>query len=141
MKTSPLHALPLETRLRATRLLARLSLGFVWLYEGLVPKILFPHLHPEQSALVASSGLMWRSPEATLVALGLAQAILGLMLLAGWCARAAALIATGFMAVLIVLVAAGRPEMLTDPFGALAKDACLVACAAILWLLPPEPNR
>lgn len=124
-------------RIALARLVARRSLGLVWLYEGLVPKLLFSSSHPEQTALVAQSAFMWHSPAATLALLGVVQVMIGVVLLIGWREREAALGATLFMGVLIVLVAAGRPGMLTDPFGALAKDLCLIACAAILWILPP----
>jgi uncharacterized membrane protein YphA (DoxX/SURF4 family) len=127
-------------RIRLARNLARWSLGLVWIYEGLVPKILFAHHHPEQTALVARSFFCFASPETTLLLLGAAQVLLGVILLTGWRERAAAAIATAWMCFLIVLVAAGRPLMLSDPFGALAKDLCLIACAAAIWLLPGEPK-
>jgi len=131
---SPAASLPVARILLAKRT-ARCALGLVWLYEGLVPKVLFLDRHPEQLDLVTRSGLYWPTPDATLIALGILQAALGLILLAGWCERAATAIATLAMAVLIVLVASGRPDLLTDPFGALAKDFCLTACAAVVWLL------
>lgn len=124
-------------RIHLAVLAARLSLGLVWVYEGLVPKILFLDSNPEQMDLVLHHGLWWGSPQATLVALGVAQAALGLAILSGWRARATTALATAGMLVLIVLVASGRPEMLTDPFGALAKDLCLTGCAAVVWLLAP----
>jgi hypothetical protein len=31
--------------------------------------------------------------------------------------------------------------MLTDPYGALVKDYCLIACAITVWLLAPRPSR
>jgi hypothetical protein len=49
--------------------------------------------------------------------------------------RVMAVTMTIAMFVLIVLVASGRPAMLTDPFGALIKDLCLVACAVAVVLL------
>ncbi|MEO6969515.1 MAG: DoxX-like family protein, partial [Chthoniobacterales bacterium] len=64
------------------KLAARAALGLIWIYEGLVPKFLF--LHADQLALVARSGLVWRSPEWTLHCLGAAQVAMGLWLLAGW---------------------------------------------------------
>ena len=127
--------------LRATKLLARVSLGLVWLYEGLIPKIIFPGSHPEQTELVRRSGLFWPTPELTLIALGICQIIVGVILIIGWAERAAVLLATLGMFVLIVLVVAGKPPMLTDPFGALAKDLCLVSCAVTVWLLAPMLTR
>ena len=128
-------------RMRLARALARWSLGLVWVYEGLVPKILCIQAHPEQTALVAQSRFCLGSPETTLHLLGATQVLLGIILLSGWRARAAAAVATAWMCFLIVLVAAGRPLMLSDPFGALAKDLCLIACAAVIWLLPGEEAR
>jgi uncharacterized membrane protein YphA (DoxX/SURF4 family) len=125
----------LKTRLRVIHCLARVSLALVWIYEGLVPKILFVRAHPEQIALVRGSGIFWGTPEATLLGLGMAQMIAGLILLVGWMERVMAVTMTIAMFVLIVLVASGRPAMLTDPFGALIKDLCLVACAVAVVLL------
>ncbi len=125
----------LERRICACRRMARWSLGFVWLYEGLVPKVVFRAAHPEQTDLVFRSGLYWPTPEATLVVLGIIQAMLGIILLTGWRERLAVVTATAWMGVLMVLVGRGMPNLLTDPFGALAKDACLLACACVVWTL------
>ena len=141
MSTEILPNLADPARIRLARALARWSLGLVWIYEGLVPKILFPGAHPEQTALVANSLFCFASPSVTLAVLGAAQVLLGLLLLAEWRDRELAAVATLWMAALIVLVAAGRPQMLTDPFGALAKDLCLIACAAVLWVLPREERE
>lgn len=119
-------------------LASRLSLALVWIYEGLVPKILFLGAHPAQIDLVRRSGIFWPSPEVTLIVLGAAQALLGTLLLLGWRQRALSLLATLWMVVLMFLVARGLPGMLSDPFGALAKDLCLAACAFNVWLLAPR---
>jgi uncharacterized membrane protein YphA (DoxX/SURF4 family) len=121
---------------------ARLSLGVVWIYEGLIPKILFFHAHSEQTDLVRRSGFYWITPEFTLIVLGVVQVIVGIILVIGWQERAAVVLATLAMCVLIVFVATGDPAMLTDPFGALVKDLCLGACALTVWLLAPlAPHR
>ena len=134
-------SLPLVRRMHFAKVAARCSLGLVWLYEGLVPKILFLSAHPAQIELVQRSGIFWPTPELTLIALGVAQALAGIVLMIGWAERAAVVVATAAMFVLIFLVAAGIPAMLTDPFGALAKDLCLIACAFVVWLLAPATRR
>ncbi|HEX4084855.1 MAG TPA: DoxX-like family protein [Chthoniobacteraceae bacterium] len=131
MKTSALHTV------RLVKIASRVSLGLVWFYEGLIPKILYLGAYPEQTELVRRSGFYWSSPERTLIVLGIAQAVMGIVLILGLAERAAVALATLGMGVLIVLVATGRPLMLTDPFGALAKDTCLIACALTVWLLAP----
>ncbi len=92
----------------------------------------------DEIELVRRSWIFWQTPERTLQILGLAQILLGLWLLIGLAERAAVALATLAMLVLILLVAAGKPELLTDPFGALAKDFCLLACALTVWLLAPH---
>jgi uncharacterized membrane protein YphA (DoxX/SURF4 family) len=117
------------------RIICRVALGLVWLYEGLVPKLLF--VRPDQIDLVKHSGLYFATPELFLQLLGAAQIACGLWLLAGFAERLAVFIATTGMVILIVLVARANPAMLTDPYGALIKDLCLMACAFTVWTLSP----
>ena len=123
-------------KLHRVKLISRTALALVWLYEGIVPKLLFADA--SQLDLVQPSGLAWDSPPTTLRLLGFAQAAMGLWLLSGMGERTAVAIATVWMCVLIVLVACGNPWMLTDPYGALVKDACLIACAWTVWVLSEE---
>jgi uncharacterized membrane protein YphA (DoxX/SURF4 family) len=125
----------MNTKIRIAKIAARIALGIVWLYEGLVPKILF--LRADEIELVRKSGLIWRTAEWTLLVMGIAQISVGLWLIIGWAERAAVSVATLWMLILILLVASGNPAMLTDPFGALIKDLCLIACAFTVWMLAP----
>ena len=105
------------TKLHTIKLTSRIALGLVWFYEGLVPKILF--LRADELDLVRASHLVWRTPEFTLQILGVAQTLVGLWLIIGIAERAAVLIATLWMLILIGVVASGNPAMLTDPYGAM----------------------
>jgi uncharacterized membrane protein YphA (DoxX/SURF4 family) len=125
--------------MNAVRITCRLALGFVWLYEGLVPKLLF--VRQDQIDLVERSGLYFGTPEFFLQLLGVAQVVCGLWLLAGFAERLAVFIATSGMVILIVLVARANPAMLTDPYGALIKDLCLIACAFAVWTFSPSRGR
>jgi uncharacterized membrane protein YphA (DoxX/SURF4 family) len=116
----------MNTKIWIVKVTARVALGLVWLYEGLVPKILF--LRADEIELVKNSGLTWRTPELTLLLMGVAQMLVGLWLIVGCAERLAVAVATVWMLVLIMLVAGGNPGMLTDPYGALVKDFCLLAC-------------
>ena len=87
-----------------------------------------------------ASNLVWRTPQLTLQILGVAQMLVGLWLIIGFAERTAVFIATSWMLILIVLVASANPSMLTDPYGALVKDFCLIACAITVWLLAPHPS-
>jgi hypothetical protein len=125
-----------NTKLRTIKIFSRTALGLVWFYEGLVPKILF--LRADEINLVNASHLVWRTPQLTLQIVGIAQILVGFWLIIGFAERAAVLIATTWMWILIILVASGNPAMLTDPYGALVKDFCLVACAITVWALAPH---
>jgi hypothetical protein len=125
----------MNTRIRFIKVSARIALGIVWLYEGLIPKILF--VRADELELVRSSGIWWRSPLLTLQIMGLLQIAVGMWLLAGWREKLSVTIATLWMCGLILLVASGNPGMLTDPYGALIKDVCLIACAVTVWILAP----
>lgn len=126
----------MKTKLWKIKTIARSALGLVWLYEGLVPKILF--LRADEIDLVQRSRLVWRNPAWTLLILGIAQMLVGLWLLVGRAERVAIFVSTAWLLVLILLVAGGNPGMLTDPYGALIKDLCLIACAVTVWQLAPE---
>jgi uncharacterized membrane protein YphA (DoxX/SURF4 family) len=125
----------MNTKIWIVKVSARVALGLVWIYEGLVPKILF--LRADEIDLVKNSGLMWRTPEFTLLVMGIAQMAVGLWLVIGWAERLAVAVATFWMFILILLVAGGNPAMLTDPYGALIKDVCLIACAVAVWMFAP----
>ena len=113
---------------------ARLSVGLVWVWEGLMPKVLFPSAMDIE--MVRRSGWWWGSPEQTLYWLGWAMIPAGLAIMSGIWERAAALVASLSVLVLMVLVIWTNPPALHDPFGGLVKDACLFTCAALVWWWP-----
>jgi hypothetical protein len=128
----------MKNRIVSVKIMSRVALGLVWVYEGLIPKLFF--LRTDELDLVQKSGLVWRTPQLTLQLLGLAQIVTGIWLLIGWKERSAVAVATAWMAILIVLVGAENPAMLTDPYGALVKDLCLIACAITVWALASPPK-
>jgi uncharacterized membrane protein YphA (DoxX/SURF4 family) len=113
---------------------ARLSLGLVWVWEGLMPKVLFPS--ELQIDMVRRSGWWSGSPEQTLYWLGWAMVLAGAAIMSGIWERAAAMVATLAVLVLMALVISTNPAALHDPFGGLVKDACLFTCAALVWWWP-----
>jgi uncharacterized membrane protein YphA (DoxX/SURF4 family) len=121
------------------KVICRWSLGLVWIWEGLIPKILWPTAM--QRELVLRSGLYWPDPDRFLWGLGAAMIVGGVILCAGWLERWAVATATFAMAVLIVLVTGNRPESLSDMHGGIPKDLCLIACAWTVWRLAPFVPR
>ena len=124
---------PSIPELRRLKIVARCAVAFVWLYEGLVPKLLC--VSPFQIDMVRNSGWWWGSPDATLHGLGAAMIIASIVLFGGWFEKLGQLVATVSVLVLMVLVIRTHPPALYDPFGGLAKDACLFACSWVVWRL------
>lgn len=123
-----------ERLLYNLKLVCRWSLGLVWIWEGLVPKMLLPSAM--QSQVVKNSGLFWPNPDTWLIIMGSGMIILGLLICLGWKERATVLTASFGMTVLIVLVVANNyPDSVGDMHGGIAKDACLYATAWVVWKL------
>jgi hypothetical protein len=125
----------LSLRLWLLKAMARVALGLVWLFEGLVPKLFV--VTPGEVELVRRSTLYWSTPEATLSVLGAAEILMGLWLISGRAERLAMLVATAAMLFLAGLVALVDPTKLADPLGGLSKNLGLLACAGVVWMLAP----
>jgi uncharacterized membrane protein YphA (DoxX/SURF4 family) len=122
------------------KIACRWALGLVWIWEGLVPKMLWRTTM--QNETVAASGLYWPDVESFLIGLGAAMIVAGIILCIGWLERAAVMVATLTMGALIVLVLWNHPASLADMHGGIPKDFCLIACAWVVWRLAPRvPDR
>ena len=117
------------------KIVCRWALGLVWIWEGLVPKILWTS--EVQTELVISSNLYWPDPDTFLVILGSTMMIAGIIICFGWLERIVAWVATISVMILIVLVVGNHPSSLSDLHGGIAKDLCLFACAWVVWKLAP----
>lgn len=135
----PLPAAPDAATLHRLKLVCRWALGFVWIWEGLVPKILWPT--EMQQGVVLNSGLYWPDPDRFLVGLGTLMILAGIVICIGWLERLAVVVASIAMTILIFLVVGNRPESLSDMHGGIAKDACLYAAAWVVWVLGRSPTR
>jgi len=124
------------------KIASRWALGLVWIWEGLVPKILWPT--EMQHDTVEASGLYWPNVEWFLTGLGAAMIVAGLIICIGWLERLAVMVASVTMGALIVLVLWNHPSSIADMHGGIAKDLCLIACAWVVWRLavvvPTKPE-
>ena len=116
------------------RLAARLSLAVVWLGEGLGLKLWLRDAG--ELALVEASGLWLVSPEATLVAIGVLEAVAGVVLLVGYRERLAVAVTTLAMAAITAGVVWADPSALLAPLTGVLKNSALAVCAAVVWSLP-----
>jgi uncharacterized membrane protein YphA (DoxX/SURF4 family) len=110
---------------------ARLCLGFIWVYLGLVPKLLTPV--PLEHDVVRRTGLYFSSPDLTIRMIGVFEIILGLWLVTGFREKLACAITSGFLIVLMVLAVIEEPMLLAGPFGGMAKNTALLVLAWMVW--------
>ena len=113
--------------------LLRVGLGAVWIYEGLLPKLLLPQ--PVLVSLLADRVPGWADPALLLRAVGVLEIALGLALVLGWRLRWTAALQSAGVAGLTLGAAIALPHSLTAPGSALAKNAALCAAGACLWVL------
>ncbi|MGV3614659.1 MAG: DoxX-like family protein [Fimbriimonas sp.] len=112
----------IQRRLAGVHALARTTLAFVWIYHGLVPKLLYPHTG--ERILLTAAGL----PVGFLPWIGAAEIGLGLLTLVAW--RANGLMkAQAALVALVTLGALTSPAELTKPFNPLTLNAALIALA------------
>lgn len=129
--------------IRRASLALRLGLGFIWVYEGLVPKLLMP-LTSFELDVVAASGvipnslrpLVGESPEAMLIrVLGVLEIVLGALVLAGKWTRPLCVVQGVLVAFFTVVIPLTSAEILGHPFGLLTKNIPILGAIIALWWL------
>ena len=138
-ETSQFKNQGLHQALLTVKRVTRICLGFLWLYQGFVPKIF--SIQPLEREIVERVGLFLISPESTIRMIGIMEMLFGLWLVSGYRERLACLTTSLFLLVLTILVLFEEPSLLIGPFGGIIKNICLFSCAWIVWHLAPYSKR
>jgi hypothetical protein len=127
----------LGARQALARSLARLALALVWIYQGLVPKLLFP----EMGELATVRAAVGAHAPAVLLVIALAELGYGLALLLAWRSRLLPALAIPGLLVLFAAGVRADPAMLTMPFNTPTLTIATMTLAAIdLLLLRDAPS-
>ena len=131
---------------------SRLALALVFAYHGLVPKLIA--LHPEEIDLLIRSGAPESLATPILIAAGIAEMCLALILIVFWRARWLYVLCGVALLILPATALIARPDLATDPFSPISLSIALIACCIVGWVscvdLPsarrcarrkPEPKR
>ena len=116
---------------RAVPLILRLGLSFVWIYEGILPKWLFPG--SAEVEIVARTGLVASHIPIFLKLLGLGEAALGCAILAGLWVRGLAVLQVGLLSGFTAIIGWTSPHYLVDPLGGLSKNLGLLGGVLALY--------
>jgi uncharacterized membrane protein YphA (DoxX/SURF4 family) len=119
--------------------IARLGLAATFLYHGLVPKLLGPDA--DEVAMIGAAGVPPGSVGPALVAIGVAEVILALALVASWHSRLPPALCAAFAVVATALVAIAAPRYLGAAFNPVTLNLGVLCLAAIdLLALPGLPS-
>ena len=124
-----------ERRLALIAWLARLALALVFIWHGLAPKILW--LSPDEVAMIAAHGLPDHplfAPQLVAAVGGIAEILLGILLLTVRRQRWPLLVAGAVLLVLLLDVALLSPHLLIQAFNPLSTNLAALALCAVAWL-------
>lgn len=108
---------------------ARVVLAFVWLYQGIVPKLLFRQA--DELAMLIRGGVPASAARAVLLAVGGAEVGLGLAMIVGWHWRWPVWVTLAAMPLAAVAVAVTSPAFLVAPFNPVTLNVCVFALAVV----------
>jgi len=112
--------------------IARLALATVWIYHGLVPKLLARH--PDELDLLRRAGIPGGAAPAILLVLGWAEIGFGAVLLLAWSHRWLLLVSMALVGVAGLVVAVTAPGYLVAAFNPVSLNLLVVALGAVGWL-------
>jgi hypothetical protein len=108
--------------------IARVSIAFIWIWQGLVPKLVFRHIDERQmlvQAGLSSSLLPW---------IGAGEILIGVVVLCTWRVRTIFIANAMAMVLVAAVVVARSPYYLTAAFNPVTLNLGVFALAIIGWL-------
>jgi hypothetical protein len=107
---------------------ARFSIGFIWIWHGLVPKLLYHHF--EERTMLTQAHL----PVRLLPLIGAAEILFGLIMLFAWRIRSLFWINVVLMIFATATVAINSPAYLAAAFDPLTLNLAVISLAITGWL-------
>ena len=111
---------------------ARVAIALVFLYHGLVPKLIARH--PDELEMLRDAGLSEGSLTTALRLLGVVEVVWGLVVLSTWRSRWPFAMTAALMVVATIGVAVGSPRYLVAAFNPGSLNLSVFALGAIGWL-------
>jgi DoxX-like family len=114
-------------------LTARLSVALVWIYQGLVPKLIYRN--PSELAMLHALGLSDLAARASCTGIGCIEVAIGLTLLVLWRSAAPLWLTLVAMPVALIAVAIKSSAYLCSPFNPVSLNLSVFALTAIALLI------
>jgi hypothetical protein len=110
-------------------LIARLGVAFVWIYQGVIPKLIFRH--PSELAMLRAGGVSESAAHAMSLGIGWAEAGIGFILILAWQWRWPIWLTLVAMPFAALGVAINSPEFLIAAFNPMTLNLSIFALSAI----------
>jgi len=123
-------------RLSAIHAVARVTLAVVFLWHGIVPKLIAHHA--DELALLRDAGLSAEAAARTVTLVGWAEVAYGIALLLLWRVRALFLPAAVAMVVVTPGILANSPRFISAAFTPVTLNLCVAVLAVIGWMAAPR---
>jgi uncharacterized membrane protein YphA (DoxX/SURF4 family) len=111
---------------------ARLTIAFVWLYHGLVPKLILHH--PDELKQFQDIGLAPATAYRLVTVAGLAEVALGVLMLVSWRSRWPFALTAVLMVLALAGVAASSPGYLVAAFNPVTLNVLVIALSLVGYL-------
>ena len=127
-----------ESVLTRINFIARLTIALVWIYHGLVPKIIYRDW--SEMTLLRQAGVDIQFVPALLQTLGLAEIFFGVLVLAQWRGRWQLWATMGIMLGTVLGIARHSPAVFHSDFNPISLNGLMLAMAAIALISQPPRN-
>ena len=114
---------------------ARITVVFIWLWHGLVPKLIVQH--PDEALPLTNAGFSAEAAWMQVYIAGILEMLLALLVVVYWRQRWPLLVTMIGMVAAIVGVALTAPILFLDAFNPLTFSITVGAVATVAWLLHP----
>jgi uncharacterized membrane protein YphA (DoxX/SURF4 family) len=108
---------------------SRVGVACVWIYHGLIPKIVFPH--QDELKMLIASGVPEPSVGTAILLVGLAETALGFLMLIAWQARSLFVLTIILMIVALLSVAVTAPDYLIAAFNPVTLNLLVIGLSTI----------
>ena len=116
-------------RLSAVYAICRLMVSFIWIYHGLVPKLLFAN--PDEAAMLADAGWHTEFIPFAIRWAGIAEIAFGLVLLLAWRVRSLFAVTIVVMLAALAFVGVEAPRYLSAAFNPVTLNLSMIALSWI----------
>ena len=115
-----------------THATCRVTLAAIWIYQGVVPKLVYGETSGELDTIRAA-GMFDGAEHAMLYTAGIVEILIGLTLLIWWRGRGMLLAIIAMLVALGTAAAIAEPALLTRQFNPVTLNLAMIALTAIAW--------